>query len=66
MSNITNDNLLNRAAEMIDYFESHPAGLDNQLIAAVEANDLQEIYRLTTLMEGIVSQEHFATNAGVF
>ena len=59
MSNQTNTNLLERAAELIDHFASHPAGLDDQLIQAVDANDLQEIYRLVTLGESIRSQENY-------
>lgn len=59
MSNITNTNLLERANELIEELVSHPAGLDKQLINAVERDDLDEVHRLVVLIEGELAQEHF-------
>lgn len=53
----TNTNLFERAAELIDIFTDHPAGVDGQIIAALEANDLQEIYRLVNKYEAELARE---------
>lgn len=55
----TNTNILERAASLIDELESHPSGADDQLIQALDNNDLQEIYRLVVKLEGELAQEHF-------
>lgn len=54
-----NTNLFERAAELIDELQSHPSGADKQIIAALDANDLQEIYRLVNKYEAFLAQEHF-------
>lgn len=59
MSNNTNENLLERAAELIDELASHPSGYDKALIKAIDANDLQEVRYLVVKLEGELSQEHF-------
>ncbi len=55
----TKSNLFERAAELIDNLTSHPSGADNQIIAALDANDLQEINRLVCKYEAVLAQEHF-------
>ncbi len=55
----TKSNLFERAAELIDTLASHPSGADEQIITALAANDLQEIYRLVNKYEAMLAQEHF-------
>jgi hypothetical protein len=59
VSQQTNTKLLERAAELIDELTSHPSGLDETLIQAVGANDLNEVRRIVVLVEGELAQEHF-------
>ena len=64
MSNDTNNNILERAADLLDELTSHPSGLDIQLEKAIESNDLDEIYRVVCICEGVLSQEHFIKEMG--
>ena len=64
MSQDINTRLLERAADLLDDFTNHPSGLDKQLEKAIESNDLDEIHRVVSIMEGIQSQEHFAELTG--
>jgi hypothetical protein len=57
--NQTNTILLERAAELIDELMSHPSKSDEQLIEAINANDLDEVRRLVTKLEAELSEEHF-------
>lgn len=59
MSSSENERLLERAAELIDELESHPSGLQKQLEAAVESNDLERIHFWVNSLEAHLSQEHF-------
>jgi hypothetical protein len=53
------NNLFQRAAELIDELTNHPSRADEQIIKALDANDLQEIYRLVLKYESELAQEHF-------
>lgn len=59
MSNNINEQLLIRAADLIDEITGHPSRLDIALEQAVEKSDLDEIYRIVTLVEGELAQESF-------
>lgn len=65
MSDYINSQLLERAAELIDEYASHPSGVDRQLMLAVESGNLEEVYRLVSMLEAEMAQEHFQC-AGVF
>lgn len=64
MSHINNEQLFQRAADLLDDLTSHPSGLDIQLEKAIESNDLDEIYRVVCICEGVLSQEHFIREMG--
>jgi hypothetical protein len=59
MSKQENTNLLERAAQLIDECASHPAGLDDNLIAAVDSGDMERIAYWVSVAEGTLAQEHF-------
>jgi len=59
MSNNTNDELLERAGDLLEEITGHPSKLDVALTRAVEKNDLDEIYHLVTYIEGELSREHY-------
>lgn len=55
MSNQTNDQLLDRAAEMVDYFESKlPAQL---ILKALDSNDLELVRKYTLEAEAEASRQ---------
>lgn len=64
MSTDSNTRLLERAADLLDDLTSHPSGLDTQLEKAIESNDLDEIYRVVCICEGVLAQEHFIRELG--
>lgn len=55
MSNSSNDNLLQRAADMINYWEGTP--ISRRLEHYVDENDLQELEQAVTVAEGMAAQE---------
>lgn len=59
MSNDENVRLYERAAEMLDELQSHPAGLDDAIEAALQHNDLDELRYAVGRAEAVMSQEHF-------
>ena len=59
MSLQENTLLLERAADLIDEFQSHPAGLDDQIVEAVESGDLERLRATVSLAEATLAQEHF-------
>lgn len=62
MSQDNNTALLEKAHDMIEEFASHPSGSDKALRQAVEDNDLDEVRRLTSLMEATLAQQEFEAN----
>lgn len=62
MSNHTNTKLLERAAELIDELQSHPAGLDKAIKLALDQNDLEELTYAVLRAEAELSQEYFYNN----
>lgn len=62
MSNQENDNIMQRAADLIDELTSHPSRADIALEQAIDRNDLDELRRLVTLYEGELAQAHFYNN----
>ncbi len=59
MSNSTNDQLLERAHELLEDLDSHPSKLNKALSIALEQNDLDYINYLVPKLEAELSQEHF-------
>lgn len=59
MSNPTNEALIERAHELAEEITNHPSGYDTALVLALERNDLDEVQRLVTFIEGEMSQAHF-------
>ncbi len=59
MSNDTNTQLLQRAANLIDALDSHPSGLQKHLVKAVETNDLDEVQYWVPILEAELSQINF-------
>jgi hypothetical protein len=57
MSDITNDNLSDRAYEAMEELTSHPSGIDKRIQEAVDNNDLVQLQYLTAVGEGILAQE---------
>lgn len=52
--------LFERAAKLIDELENHPAGSDKEIIAALDAQELEELERIVNKYEGMLAQEYFA------
>lgn len=59
MSHEINDNIIERAHEMIEEFTNHPSKIDQTLLRALERNDLEEVQKITTRLEAQLAQEHF-------
>lgn len=59
MSDTHNTILLERAYEVLEEVTNHPSGYDKALSEAIEKNDLEEIYRLTNMLEDELAKEHF-------
>ena len=59
MSEITNQLLLERAYEAADTITNHPSGYDKLIYKAIEDNNLDEVRRLTALVESELAQDHF-------
>ena len=64
MSHAVNDTILERANDLLEEISGHPSKFDKLLEQAIEHNDLDEVYRLVTIIEGELAQEHFY-NAGI-
>lgn len=62
MSNQTNTNLLDRAFGLSEELDSHPAGLDKLLDAAIKGGDLDQIRYWVGVCESTLSQQHFYEN----
>ena len=62
MSNESNSALFERAYQAAEEITNHPAGYDKALYAAIEGNNLDEVRRLVTLVEGELSRQHFYDN----
>ena len=62
MSDLDNTILLERGYELAEEFTNHPARMDDQLLNAIESNDLSELKHLVSICEGILSQEQFEGN----
>lgn len=58
MSNRVNLQLLDRAAEMLDYWEGTQWA--ERIEALINANDLDELHRVVTLAEGEASSQEFS------
>ena len=62
MSNLENDKLMERAMEAMDKIPSHPSGYDDLLWTAIKNSDLEEVKRLTHIIEAELAQSHFFNN----
>lgn len=62
MSNQSNDNLIERATDLLEEIDSHPSGLDTALDEALKKGDLDEIHRLVTYIEAELARDHFHRN----
>jgi hypothetical protein len=59
MSNQVNQELLERAIELLEEITNHPSRLDVALSIALEENDLEEVSRLVSLIEGELARDEF-------
>lgn len=59
MSNLNNDNLLDRASDLLEELSGHPSHLDTALSQAITNGDLEEVKYLVNKLEALLAQEHF-------
>jgi hypothetical protein len=59
MSSETNTNLLERANELLEEVDSHPAHLDDLLDTAIKSGDLEQIQYWVNVVEGTLAQEYY-------
>lgn len=59
MSSETNTNLLERANELLEEVDSHPAHLDDLLDTAIKSGDLEQIQYWVNIVEGTLAQEYY-------
>jgi len=62
MSLESNTQLLERAADLLEEVDSHPAHLDDLLSNAIKSGDLEQIRYWVSVVEGTLAQEHFNEN----
>lgn len=65
MSQESNTQLIERAKELLETIDSHPSGYDTLLAAAIEKNDLDDVFQFVTAIEAELSRQHFY-GAGAF
>jgi len=59
MSNETNTKLLERANELLEEVDSHPAHLDDILAGAIQSGDMEQIQYWVNVVEGTLAQEYY-------
>lgn len=59
MSNQRNTELLERAYELLEEFDSHPSKIDKALKEAIDTNDLEGVLHLVHYLEAFLAEEHF-------
>lgn len=62
MSNTTNEILLLRANDLVDELTGHPSRIDQSILKAIEANDMDNLYQLVTKAEAELAREHYFNN----
>lgn len=61
MSHPTNSILLERAHDLLEEVQSHPAHLDDNLQAAIKSGDLEQVQYWVTVIEGTLAQEYYGS-----
>jgi len=59
MSTQVNTELIERAADLLEEMDSHPAHLDDQLAAAIKSGDLERLRYWVSVCEGALAQAEF-------
>ncbi len=59
MSLARNTELLERAQDLLEEVDSHPAHLDDALDAAIKSGDLEQVRYWVGVVEGTLAQENF-------
>lgn len=59
MSLEANTQLLERAQDLLEEVDSHPAHLDDLLATAIKSKDLEQIRYWVSVVEGTLAQEEF-------
>jgi hypothetical protein len=65
MSNKTNDELVERANELIEEITNHPSGYDKVLQNALNSGDLDKLFFTVSVVEGELAKENFYSR-GIF
>lgn len=58
MSDLVNEDLLDRAQICLDYFDNHPSGYQSLLSRAITNGDLDEIRHFVAIIEGVMAQDY--------
>lgn len=62
MSLNSNTELLERAADLLEEVDSHPAHLDDLLSNAIKSGDLEQVRYWVGVVEGTLAQQEFYEN----
>lgn len=59
MSDTNNDQLLDKATDLLEDITDHPSGYDKLLSQAIKRNDMEELQTLVTKINGYLAQNYF-------